>query len=303
MTLFEDNAIHLGQTLDSTTLDSLADFICGDDVDKFPIYRSSSHLTRFFQNININETHDGSTRKWWVLNILKGLTPSDLEKTILRLVNLREYKTNKEFLKKALEAMNDILAIEELKIGFRGTNPILLRSDPIDFEKEFNKTIDSSESTFLNKQFSEDIKINDLKLDSVITEYLQERIEEIQSSPKHKTPLSTIFLLGSTLEGILLAIAIKNKDKFTKAKSAPKNKSSHMLNIYDWKLYSLIDVAHEVGFIDQDVKKFSHVLRDFRNYIHPYRQMSENFHPNQHTVDICWQVFKAAYEQIKTKVI
>jgi hypothetical protein len=43
------------------------------------------------------------------------------------------------------------------------------------------------------------------------------------------------------------------------------------------------------------------VLRGFRNYIHPYQQMSENFSPNEQTVDICWQVFRAAYSQLKAR--
>ena len=32
----------------------------------------------------------------------------------------------------------------------------------------------------------------------------------------------------------------------------------------------LIDVGCEVGVLKLDIKKFSHGLRDFRNYIHPY---------------------------------
>ncbi len=55
--------IHLGRPLDSDTLDAIADFICGDDSERYPIYRSSSYLTRFFQELNIDATHDGSTRK------------------------------------------------------------------------------------------------------------------------------------------------------------------------------------------------------------------------------------------------
>ena len=136
-------------------------------------------------------------------------------------------------------------------------------------------------------------------LDAVITPYLQERIDEIQATPKHKAPLGTIFLLGSTLEGILLATAVKDQAKFMKASATPKDKTGKAIKIYDWKLYALIDVACEVKLLGQDVKKFSHVLRDFRNYIHPYEQMSQDFHPDQRTVDICWQVFKAAFEQLK----
>lgn len=294
-------AIHLGSSLDEATLDSLADFVCGDDSEKYPIYRSSLYLTRFFQGLGINATHDGSTRKWWVLGVLKEIQPSDLEKVILRLVDLREYRGDRAALKLAVQSMNEILAMDNFAIGFNGTQPRLERAEPISFDQdEFTKpAAPDEESAFLGKQFSDDISIADLGFDSVITQLLQERVDEIQASPKHKTPLATIFLLGSTLEGILLAAALKDQAKFMKASAAPKDKAGKVQKIYDWKLQSLIDVACEAKLLSEDVKKFSHVLRDFRNYIHPYAQMSKGFHPDQRTVDICWQVFKAAFEQLK----
>ncbi len=46
------------------------------------------------------------------------------------------------------------------------------------------------------------------------------------------------------------------------------------------------------------VKKFSHSLRDFRNYIHPYEQVSSRFNPDEHTARISWQVLKAALFQL-----
>jgi hypothetical protein len=42
------------------------------------------------------------------------------------------------------------------------------------------------------------------------------------------------------------------------------------------------------------VKKFSHGLREFRNYIHPYEQMVSGFAPDEHTAKVCFQVLKAA---------
>lgn len=58
---------------------------------------------------------------------------------------------------------------------------------------------------------------------------------------------------------------------------------------------------YEVVFLKEDVKKFSHTLRDFRNYIHPYQQMSIGFQPNEHTARICFQVLKTVLYQIEQK--
>ncbi|MGL4394136.1 MAG: hypothetical protein ACRCS8_02825 [Brevinema sp.] len=55
----------------------LSDFICGDE-SIYPIYRSSYYLTQFFKNIGIDETHDGTTRKFWVQSILENLDTQKL---------------------------------------------------------------------------------------------------------------------------------------------------------------------------------------------------------------------------------
>ena len=293
--------IHIGTSLDSATLDSLADFICGDESERFPTYRSSSNLTRFFADINIDAVHDGSTRKWWVLGILKQLPPAELERVILRLVEPRIYGGRKGPLGMAVRSMNEILAMDNLGIGFIQNRPVLTDGAPIDFDIEDLKrepAVADAEA-FLEQQFSDDIRIDDLKVDAVISGFLQSRINEVQTIRRDKAPLATIFLLGSTLEGILIAVACKDINTFMTSPAAPKDKSQTVLKIQDWTLNSLIDVAHQIGMLSLDVKKFSHVLRDFRNYIHPYRQMSEAFSPDQDTVDICWQVFKAAVSQLK----
>lgn len=295
-------AIHLGQIPDPATLESLADFICGDDTGRFPTYRSSSGLTRFFQSLSINATHDGSTRKGWVLDVLKQLDPQWVEKVILRLVDLREYKGDKQMLGLAVRSMNDILAMENLGIGFRGTIPELRRAAPIELdEAELASPAVSDETAFLGKQFTDDINIDDLGLDSVITSFLQARVNEVQACPKKKVPLGTIILLGSTLEGLLLALAFEHPAKFMSSQSAPRDKTGSAKKLPEWNLSELINVARDIKLLDLDVSKFSHVLRDFRNYVHPFQQMSQSFSPDQHTVEICWQVFRAAYSQMKER--
>lgn len=296
-------AIHLGQTPDPATLEALADFICGDDDTRFPVYRSSSHLTRFFHAVGINATHDGSTRKWWVLAVLQQLPPSDIEKVILRLVDLREYGGNTQTLGMAVRTMNGILAMESFAIAFSGTRPQLSRADPIEFDADeiAKPPRASDEAEFLGKQFSDDIHIDELGLDSVITSFLQGRVDEIQACPRDKVHLGSIILLGSTLEGLLLALALKHPTNFSSSKSAPKDKTGSVKKLHDWTLNDLITVASDIKLLDLDVSKFSHVLRGFRNYIHPYQQMAESFSPDQHTVDICWQVFRAAYSQMKER--
>lgn len=97
-----------------------------------------------------------------------------------------------------------------------------------------------------------------------------------------------------------MGIALKYPADFNRANSSPKdNKTGKVRNFYEWTLSNLIDVSHEFGLLKEDVKKFCHILRDFRNYIHTYEQMSHNFHHDEHTAKICFQVLKAALYQIE----
>lgn len=293
--------IHFGQLLDDAVLDSLADFVCGDNAERYPEYRSSMFLTRFFQGLGINVTHQGETRKWWVLSVLKNLQPSDVEKVVLRLVDLREYKADKTKLGLAFRSMNDVLAMDNFGVHMVGTRAVLVQAEPITLTPaDLGGTPPpATEDDFLNRQFSESLTVDVLKIDTVVSGILQERIDEAQACARSKVPLGTIFLLGSTLEGLLIGVALKDMPRFMKASAAPKTQAGKVKNIYDWKLAELIDVFHEASVLGLDIKKFSHVLRDFRNYIHPYHQMAAKFTPDQHTVDICWQVFRAAFAQLE----
>jgi hypothetical protein len=297
-------AIHLGQRPDPATLEVLADFICGDEVARFPLYRTGSALTRFFHGIGINATHDGSSRKWWVLSALQQLEPADVEKVILRLVDLREYGGDQTKLGLALRSMNGILVVENLAVGFDGARPELRRSPGIQLnEDELSKDGSApDEEAFLERRFSEELRIAELDLDSVITGFLQARVDEVQACPRDKVSLGTIILLGSTLEGLLLAVGLQHPKAFMSSSAAPTDRSGKTKQLHEWTLNELINVARNIDLLDVDVGKFSHVLRDFRNYIHPYQQMSQRFSPDQHTVDICWQVFRAAYSQLKARM-
>lgn len=146
----------------------------------------------------------------------------------------------------------------------------------------------------------EDIQYSGLGFyNNYVLPYIEARISEIRSCLSAKAALSVIFLSGSTLEGVLLGLAQNNPAIYNQAKSAPKdNKTGRTRQFHEWTLSNLIDVSYEVVFLREDVKKFSHALRDFRNYIHPFQQMSEHFYPDDNTARICFQVLKAALFQI-----
>ncbi len=153
-----------------------------------------------------------------------------------------------------------------------------------------------TEDEFIKKEFKE-VSVSSLKLNGAITDILNQRLQEIKKCLNSKASLACIFLCGSTLEGILLGVALNHPRKFNQAKASPR-KEGKVLQFHEWTLSNFIDVAKETEIINEDVRKFSHVLRDFRNYIHPYQQASHKFNPDEHTAKLCWQVLKLAIYQV-----
>ena len=155
----------------------------------------------------------------------------------------------------------------------------------------------STKADFLKKEF-DDISLDRIGIDSSIIAVLDSRIKEIGKCIDSKASLSTVIMCGSVLEGILLGVATSKIQLFNQSKAAPRDQFGKPKKIQNWTLNNLIDVAHDVGILGLDVKKYSHSMRDFRNYIHPYQQLASGFSPDNDTAKISWQVLKAAVSDL-----
>ena len=136
-----------------------------------------------------------------------------------------------------------------------------------------------------------------LPVEPAVTEIIVERLMEAQICLEAGAYLSAIFQCGSVLEAVLLGAAKKEQEKFNRATSSPKQDGKPKA-FQKWTLQELINVANEIGLLHQDVKEFSHGLREFRNYIHPEKQMSSGFKPDKHTAELCFQALKAALADV-----
>jgi hypothetical protein len=150
------------------------------------------------------------------------------------------------------------------------------------------------ENDFLLREF-ENVDIKKVQMDSKLIAILENRLREADCSLRAGASLSAIFMCGSVLEGLLLGTAMKHNQEFNQASRSPKDsKTGKVKKFRDWSLAQMIDVACELEYEALDVQKFSHSLRDFRNYIHPYEQMKSEFTPDVQTAKICMQVLRAA---------
>ena len=150
----------------------------------------------------------------------------------------------------------------------------------------------ADEIAFLDKDLG-NIDLDSVPVPITFRDVIQQRRAEIQVCLESKAPLAVIFLCGSTLEGLLFAVAEKNPRDHNRARAAP-SKDGNVRPFSEWTLQNLIDVARELGLVGEDVAKHAHAVRDFRNYIHPRQQIRENFTPRMVTAEIADKVLRAA---------
>ena len=151
--------------------------------------------------------------------------------------------------------------------------------------------------SFLLEEFNAP-NIRSLPVEPLVAEIIEGRLKEASAALSAQAHLAVIFLCGSVLEGVLLGAAQLKPESFNRSQASPKWPDGKVKQFHEWSLREFIDVASDIGLLKPDVKQFSHGLRDFRNYIHPYQQMVSNFTPDEHTAKVCFQVLKAALASV-----
>lgn len=146
--------------------------------------------------------------------------------------------------------------------------------------------------TSLQKEFAG--SIGNLPIERNIVPIIESRLAEVDRTLGVRAYLSSVVMCGSILEAVLLGKAQQEPEIFNRSKKAPKTAEGVVKRFHEWNLADFIDVASELGILKPDVHKFGHLLRDFRNYIHPNQQMKSGFMPDEHTAKMCVQVLRAA---------
>jgi hypothetical protein len=265
-------------------------------------YRSGPQLVQFFSRLGFQDSYgQGFPSRWMFtdacLEKING-TPQ-LDECIKAVLSPINFISKAQKLDDHISQFNHFLAFDKWKIVREGAELSFKKLQKVEFDESTSKTV--SEDEFLRREFSE-VSVAEIGLEGSSVEILSERISEIQKSFSAEAPLAVILLAGSTLEGILLGLAIKHPKAFNLSMMSPKDREGKVKQFHEWSLAGFIDVAHDLGLIQVDTHKFSHVLRDFRNYIHPFEQMASGFSPRMHTAKICLQVLKAVIYEINDNV-
>lgn len=157
----------------------------------------------------------------------------------------------------------------------------------------------SVDTAFLNKNFGT-VDLSALPSALTATDVVQARLAEIDRAMKADAPLSVIFLVGSTLEGLLAELAVAQAPTFATSGAAPRGRDQKVKPIQSWTLSELIAVAKDIGMLSTDVAEHADQVRNFRNYIHPRQQLKENFSPRIETARIAQQVLVGALKDLES---
>lgn len=121
------------------TIRALADMICGNypQEETFFVYRSSYYLTEFFEDVDTEYRHDGSTRATWVQEVLvqilqepqakQGLPPDTFLRVIRRLMDQRDATNEGSDRPAALGMLNAALTREDLEAFYAPDQQCYLR--------------------------------------------------------------------------------------------------------------------------------------------------------------------------------
>lgn len=113
--------------------------------------------------------------------------------------------------------------------------------------------------------------------------------------------LAAIVMMGGLLEALFVARANKMPDKspLTSATNAPKDKGTgKTINYQDWMLDSYIKVGFELNWITESAKDISDKLKEYRNFIHPAKELRYGVTLDLNDSSMFWQVTKALARQL-----
>jgi len=132
--------------------------------------------------------------------------------------------------------------------------------------------------------------------DPLMQQVLTRRWRECVTCLEAGAPLAATVMMGGLLESLFLARVNRepNKQRVFTAKAAPKDpKSQQPRPLREWALGDYIAVAHELRWIPQSVKDVSEVVRDYRNYIHPQKELTHQITLTVADARMFWEVSKA----------
>jgi hypothetical protein len=278
--------------LDRKTIGRLARVIC--DLDG-PYERASWQLEELLDSAGWLDPppYDGSPRVLWLTECLlerleRHERSGDVERLICRVCDPLEYDDGMGTAEIFRDAVNDSLRPERLSVTFLAGRPVLA-----DVTEDGTSTTYSAPPDMRRR-------LAELVEDEQAAEVLYQRIYETEICAANGAYTFAVIGLGSFVEGLLQAV-LSEREADIRANGFT-DRRGHPLQQHQIGLQVLIDIARKTGWIQLDAAEFMHKVREYRNYVHPRKQMENRVTFDRDSVIMCWAPVRAIINDLEERL-
>ena len=136
-------------------------------------------------------------------------------------------------------------------------------------------------------------------------EILTRRWNECAKCVKADAHLAAVVMMGGLLKALFVSRAnnLPDKTPLTSATNAPKDKvTGKTTNYQDWMLDSYIKVGVELKWITESARDVADKLKEYRNFVHPAKELRYGVTLGLNDSSMFWQVTKALARQLLLSV-
>jgi hypothetical protein len=171
-------------------------------------YRSGPQLVQFFNALGFNDSYgQGFPSRWMFtdekLKIING--SPELDKCIRAVLSPANFIGRISELDKHIAEFNKYISFDKWKVTRNGAEIGFTKLQKIEIDEPPEAS--DSEDEFLKREFAA-VSVEKVGLEGFVSDILEERIREIERCFPASAYLSVILLAGSTLEGLLLGLAV-----------------------------------------------------------------------------------------------
>lgn len=239
-------------------------------------------------------SYDGSPRVPWVVEQLTECRTDEaaIERLLCRVCDPVEYDDGDATAEVFRRAINDKLIPERLVITLISGRPVI---------GELIAGSDGSSLAFSEPPEFEQ-RMRALLRDSNTADALARRIAETRIAQSGGAHTLALIGIGSIVEGLLLALLIE-RDEDVRDNGIPLlDKPGRRISAESAPMKLLIDIAHQRGWIQLDARDFMDKVRDFRNFVHPRKEWTEQPDFDEDSVRLCWAPVHAVLNDLEQRL-
>ncbi len=277
------------RVLDSRTIERLARLIVDQDG---PYNRRGYEIEGLIRRAAWTDPpeYDGSQRVLWLTEqMMERNGTIDVEHLICRVCDPIEYDGGLVVAQEFVDQVNAILQAEQLVVTYVGQRPVLAGLSASDGQPMFSEPED------LERRLAALIR------DKATLTMLVRRLAETRICEANGAYTFAIIGIGSLVEGILFAILLDRDEEFRAGRALGRDRKPVRLD--SASLDFLINRANKMGFLQFDATKFMHNVRDFRNFIHPRKDLAEQPGFDRDSVMLCWGPVRALLNDLEEKLV